>query len=460
MPTSEELQIKLRELGHELDARAAKFSRVEAYRSGRAPLPPAIVQAKVTRAYRMLMSVASTNYAQLIVRAAASRMEVGSLRTGDDELDDQIWQIWQANRLDAESRRAHDSILTHGRAHTIVRPSERGPEIILEDAKTCVVEYEEGSRHNRLVAMRRWIDNDYYLHATLYYPDATYRFITERKYESHLDYQTEAGIETIKWLPIGEPLPNPFGVVPVSEIAINSRLSSGKFGTAAGDFESAIGLLDRINLLEFLRLVIAFTAGFPIRVVVGDKILRDDNGKPIEPFKLAADAIAQFEDPNVRVTELAGADLKGFGDAIDHDIETLAGITQTPAYYLRSVPIQNVSADAIRASDAPLNARVEDHKPFIAEGWEETCRVAALMGGLGEVSQGAEIQWVNRESRSLAERADAAVKLSSILPWQALAEYVLDASQEEIARWEQQRAAGDLNSILAQLPEIPDPVDG
>jgi hypothetical protein len=254
---------------------------------------------------------------------------------------------------------------------------------------------------------------------------------------------------------------NPGGdVPPVIEISTNCELDDSCYGTASGDFESCIGLLDRINVLEFLRLVIAFTSGFPIRAVIGEKILRDDKDVPLAPFKLAADVIAQFEDPKVSIQEIQAADLKSFGEAIDHDVETLAGITQTPAYYLRSIPIQNVSADAIRASDSPLNARVDDHKPELGEGWEEVMRVSALM--LPEpviVPADAEVRWVNRENRSLSERADAATKLSAIMPWQALAEICFDATQDQIARWEAMRAADSLNGLLnAPPPAVPAPV--
>jgi len=53
----------------------------------------------------------------------------------------------------------------------------------------------------------------------------------------------------------------------------------------------------------------------------------------------------------------------------------------------------------------------------------------------------------------MAERADAAVKLKEILPWQALAEKVLGASQNEISRWEAQRAGDGLTALVAQMAE-------
>lgn len=433
-----------------LDKRGKQFRKLELYTTGECPLPPAITKANVTKAYRMLMQFAQTNYGRLVVKSATSRLQVGGVRTGDEQLDQVLWELWQANRLDAESRRAHDTALTHGRAFAIVWPDQAGvPQITYEDPSTALVEYREGSRYDRVSAVRRWVDEDTGIpHITLYTPDALYKFQGPGKGRGEPGTKWERRIvEDEKW-----PLENPYGVVPVVELAVNRKLNSGdRYGVSHGDFESVVGLLDRINVLEFLRLVIAFTAGFPIRAVVGDRILRDDSGDPIAPYKLAVDQIAQFEDPNTKLVEIPAADIKSFGEAIDHDVETLAGITQTPSYYLRSVPIQNVSADAIIASDSPLNARIEDHKPDLSEGHEEILRVAAWMAPERlVVSSAAQVYWVNREARSLAAKADAASKLAGTMPWQFLAEQIFQLDLDTIGRYETQRAA---EQLLAAPPD-------
>ena len=450
----------LKEMSTELQKRASKYRVIQAYRSGESPIPQSIARAEVTNAYRMLMAFSQTNYGRLIIKAAKSRLEIGGIRTGDQAIGDQCWKIWQANHMDALSARAHDAVLTHGRAFAIIWPSENEdgiPTITIENSATVIVKYADGQPYVRVAALRQWTD-DSFPYATLYMPDGIYRYVGQK--------DASGGPDT-NWLPREMPdgeewvLPNPAGdVLPVIEISTNCELDDSCYGAASGDFESCIGLLDRINVLEFLRLVIAFTSGFPIRAVIGDKILRDDKGNPIAPFKLAADVIAQLENPSAKIEQIEATDLKSFGEAIDHDVETLAGITQTPAYYKRSIPIQNDSADAIRASDSPLNARVDDHKPELGEGWEEVNRVSALMlPNPVSVPADAEIRWVNRENRSLSERADAATKLSAIMPWQALAEICFEATQDQIARWEAMRASDSLNTLLAaQSPSPPAPI--
>lgn len=429
--------------GAVLDQRTRRFQIIDRYVEGPCPLPLAIIQAKVTKAYRMLMGMAETPYGRRVIKAAAGRMEVGGIRSTDPAADKAVWDAWQANRMDAESRRSQETMLAHGRVFAVVwTDDDDGASIQMESPDSVVVEYEEGSRYERVSAMRRWVDDDGGTYATLYTPDFIYKFTATTK-PGAVGWDARE-VDGEPW-----PLPNPTGVVPVVEIATGRRLKPGAYGDAVSDLDGAVGILDRINVLEFLRLVIAFTSGFPIRAVIGEKILYDDNNKPIAPFELAADVIAQLENPNVKITEIAAADLKAFGDAIDHDVQALAGITATPSYYMQSVPIQNVSADAIRASDGPLNSRVAEHKAGAGEGWEEVLRVAGLM--LPQpvaLPNGAAVVWRNLESRSLAERADAAVKLNGILPRQAIWELVFDMTPDEIARYEAMGMSDALTNML------------
>ncbi|MGZ6587873.1 MAG: phage portal protein [Solirubrobacteraceae bacterium] len=449
-------------LAAELDRRGVTFRRLERYK-GECPVPQVIRRMRATNAYRLLMDFAQTNYGRLVVRAATSRMRVGGVRTGDEKLDEALWAIWHDNHMDSESRLGHDVALTHGRCFAIVWPGENGnsPKITLESPDTCIVEYAPGSRHERVAALRRWKDSAG-THATLYRPNGVWKFTSGEDGK----WQPRQSEGDPSW-----PLPVPEGQVRVVEIATNRELRATPYGHAHGDFEGNTGLIDRILILDFLRLVIAFTSGFPIRAVIGDKIQykKDDSGgvllgtdgKPIAiaPFELAADVIAQFENPQAKLEELKAGDLKSFGEAIDRDVESLAGLTQTPFYYLHQVPIHNVSADAIRASDAPLMTRVEEHQPNIGDGWREVLALAGAQANL-QVPANAEVVWLDRQSRSLAERADAATKLSTVLPWRATAEIALDADQETINRWAEEKLADQLLNPPPPAggnPELPPP---
>ncbi len=217
------------------------------------------------------MPMASAPWASLVTDSVLDRLEIGGIRTGDKSVDRTIWSIgWQANQMDAMSKLALGGTLTDGRTFATIWPDGADePEIVLDRADQMVIEYLEG-RHqprHRVAALRRWEDEDGRLCLTLYTARELVK-LRESKEQTRGDGRVEANG---KWWEAREvddeqwPLPNPFGVVPVVEIATNRRLQPGVFPYARGEFEHCIGILDRINLLTFIGLVVALWMGFPLR---------------------------------------------------------------------------------------------------------------------------------------------------------------------------------------------------
>lgn len=447
-----ELQKQLAELGAELDRRTENHRLLDTYYEGSCPLPVAVTQARLTKLYRYLMPMAEQGWGALVVDSVLDRLEPSGIRSDDRAADAAVWGFWQDNAMDAESKLAHSAALVDGRAHALVWPGEMGtPEVRLDDACQMVVCYEEGSRRKRLAAMRRWVEGDR-TYATLYRPEAIYKFEAKDSSQTgrpaaEMQWQRRE-LDTELW-----PLPNPLGVVPVVEIAVNRRLAAGKFAYAKGEFERNTGLLDRINLLTFLGLVVAVWMGFPLRGVIGQKVLVDDSGDPIAPFEAKPDSIVVVENPEAKFAEFGAADRKNL--SILPELAELAMLTKTPRHYFpQEGGISNVSADTIRADEGALHAKVTGHKATLGEGWEEVLRLGgAMLEDPVDLSQRAELQWHDHESRSLAERADAASKLKDVLPGFAVAEVALNATYDQISRWEAQQASSAIGTLLAGVSE-------
>lgn len=479
------LLAQLSQLSAELDRRGSEHNILTAYRNGDAPLPAAVKQAKITSAYQVLMPFASSNWSGLIVDSVLDRLALSGIRSEDSAAAEAVWGVWQDNQMDSESKLAHDATLTDGRCFALIWPDSAGnPQITLDDSSQMIVAYQEGSRRHRVAALRRWVDEDDVPYATLYRPEGIYKFVgkkgsvgksinpaigpltagqagigeTVRRFIANIDPKKSDW--QMREVPDEEwPLPNPTGVVPVVEIAVNRRLKPGIFGSASGEFAHSTGHIDRINILTFLGLVVAFWMGFPLRTVIGEKLLKDDEGNILAPFRAMGDEVAQFENPDVKLEQFQAADLKNL--SVEEHVKQLAAITKTPAHYLIAEMV-NLSADAIRAAEAALNSKVTNHKASLGEGWEEVLRIAGMMlDNPVDLSPRAEVLWEDHEARSMAERADAALKLKEILPWQPLAEKVLGATQGEIARWEAMRGGTALDKIVAEMaapaPEKPEP---
>lgn len=471
MPELEDLAPQLSKMLAELDSRGKRCKRNLTYLDATAEckIPEAVVSARLTKAYKLLMPMAGAPWAGVVVDSVLDRLEVGGIRTGDKQLDQALWRgVWQANALDSESKLGHQGVLTNGRAFATVWPAADGqPEVVLDGAEQMIVQYQEG-RHqprHRVAALRRWLDDDDRENLTLYTADSLYK-LRETKEQTAGSDRVKAGD---KWWtqravigrngePEAWPLPNPFKVVPVVEIATNRRLKAGAFPHARGEYEHCLGLLERIDLLTFLGLIVALWMGFPLRGVVGDTILRDDDGNALPPFASKPDEIVQFENPAAKLVEFKAADRGNL--SIFDELAQLAYVTKSPAHYFpMSSGLSNISADMIRALEGGLHAKVDGiHKPFIGEGWEEVTRVGGVMlPDPIKVPREAAVWWIDRQSRSLAEMADAAVKLKDILPPLFIAERFLNLTQEEIGRIEAEGAGQVISGLLAEATSTPTP---
>lgn len=441
----------------ELDKRSKKSRLLTKYLDGNSPPPDAIVRARVTKTYRNLMPVAEAPWADLIVGSTQDRLEVSGIKSEDSGTDKIVWDAWQTNQMDAEAKLGQSAALVDGRAFALVwrPPGSSDPEISLDDSSTMIVQYAEGSRRRRVAALRRWVDEDDVTNVTLYGPDYVWKF-RESKEQVRGQGRVKAGDKWWEARDYGPdveawPLENPWGVVPVVEVAINRRLRPGCFPFARGEFEHCLGLIDRINLLTFLGLVVAFWMGFPLRGVIGEVLKKDDDGEIIPPFDAHATGLAILENPDAKTFEYSAADHKNL--SVFAELDQLSTITKTPRHYFPlDQGFSNLSADAIRASEGALHAKVTSYKATMGEGWEEVLRLCGLMSDAEVIlSPRAELKWKDHESRSMAEKADAASKLKDILPWQLLGEKVLNLTQQEIDRAQVQQTSGVFADLVKGL---------
>jgi hypothetical protein len=473
----------LKKLNDELDARRRMVRRLDHYYLGYPDVPEHVSQIKLEPEYRVLLRQAVTNWPELIVDSVEERLEVVAFDFGDKTLSDKVWSLWQANDLDAASGLVHRAALVNGRSYAIVWAGENGePEVVPEHASTTVVAYELPSARRRAAALRRWQEDGRWF-CTLYLPDGLYKFQGKSKKDQPgtvppADDWVVREVQGERW-----PLVNPLKVVPVVEFGANRNLSpyrvapgqtiweppqqSREFGhTVSGEFERVLPIVDRINTTIFNGLLAQAWSSFPVRALIGDEIkyvekkdsqgntVLDANDKPIleaaPPFKVAINRLIQIENPDGRLVQLPEANLDNFTKFAEAHVRHLAAITKTPAHYLLGEMI-NLSADAIRAAEAGLISKVRDHHLSFGESWEEVMQLAMAVGGDSAAdTPDAEVQWKDPESRSWAERADASAKLQQLLPWQAIAEKILNATPQEIAKWEAMRAKDGLDALIAK----------
>ena len=234
-------QKQLDTLADQVQRRGFMERHLDKYYEGDAPLPDVIVSAKITKAYMLLMGLSNAPWGSLVVDSVQDRLEVTGIESDDEDVDDTLWGVWQDNKMDSESKLAHKTSLIAGRSFALVWPDDETgqPEISLDGPGQMIVQYEEGSRHERAAAMRFWMSDDERVpYANLYLPDGIYKFIGPKDSYGPSGVRWEQrNVEGEPW-----PVPNPWNVVPVVELPVNRRLKPGPWGFARGEYEHCVRL--------------------------------------------------------------------------------------------------------------------------------------------------------------------------------------------------------------------------
>ncbi|MFJ4808500.1 phage portal protein [Streptomyces longwoodensis] len=426
------------------------------YYSGDHPLP--MIQEKARPGFQRLLKQARSNYVGLVVDATAERLQVDGFRLGKDQRvgDQELWRIWQANSMDADSDLQLTEAVKIGRSFALVAPNpedESTPLITAEDATQAIVAYEAGSRRRRRAGLKTFIDDwtgDIW--TTLFVDGLLF------KYRARQQVAGVAGDP--RWEPRevpGEDWPagNPLEVVPLVEIPNRPDL----LGEAHSEVEDVLDIQDRINKTLIDRMMAQEFSAFRQRWMTGYEVPTDESGQPIEPFKAAVDRLWVIEDEGVKVGEFSATDLRPYLDSIESDVQHMAARTRTPAQYLLG-KLSNVNGETLKATESGLVAKVRQRQRPLGEGVEEVARLALQAAGDPRDLSALEVIWHNPEFRTEGELVDALVKMSTLgVPREALWER-WGASQTEIAQWREQAdqqasrvLGGDVASLFGPKPD-------
>lgn len=431
-----------------LIARREKINLFDSYYNGEHKL--AFATAKFQATFSHLFREFADNWCDLVVDASAERLAVQGFRFGDSQdADDAAWAMWQQNFLDADSGMAMLEAVKLGEAAVIVAPpgpGETTARITVEHPSQVIVAHAPGDRRARVAALKCWMDDSGFSYATVYLPDAIYKFQSRTADPVMLITATGAAID---WIPREGDLyrtRNPLGVVPVVPLLNNPSMLGG----GQSDIEKVIPVQDAVNKLVTDMMVASEYVAMPQRYATGIEIPLDPiTGEPIasEKFLSYVGRIWTVEEPDAKFGEFQAGDLGNYVGAIGMLIQHLSAQTRTPPHYLIG-QIVNASGDALKAAETGLVSKVRRKQMDFGQSWEEVIRLGFL--AQGDVQRGREAKvetlWKDPESRSVAEVVDAATKMKTIgVPDEALWEFI-GASPQQVERWKNARDAQQLTA--------------
>lgn len=422
----------LQSLLAKLDERASALSESERYLTGKQPLAFMSTAARdSTKLSRM-----ASNLPRLAVNSLAERLRVTDLKV-DGRHDAELWSDWGRSDLDQRMPFAFREALGLGTSYAIVwdKTGRARPKVSIESAHQVAIDVDPGSRET-LAAVKRWESGDA-THAVLYLPDRIERWTSRRP-------------GAVVGLTLVQTIDNPLGVVPVVEFRNGDRL----LGPGESETADLRPLCDALNKTLADLLVASEYYARPRRWATGIEMLADEDGNPKSPFA-EGDRMLLSEDEAARFGSLPAADLHAYEAAVKIIVGQIMAVSALPAHYIGVFQANPTSADANRSAEASLSARAEAKQRQFGRSVEAVGRLMkGIATGVDPDSLDVSVRWADPTTRSVAQEADAAVKLHAegILP----TDYVLSKlgyDAEEVAEIRGVRESESVDKTIASLLE-------
>lgn len=391
-----------------LDESAARRGTLEQYY--RAEQPLAFLAPEARQAIGNRMGRMSTNVPRIAVNALAERLRVSGFRSANVAVA-ALWADWKRCDMDQLSPLAHREALALGEAFVIVWADAAGrPQVSIESPVQVSVIRDPASRAV-VAAVKRWTTSTT-TEVTLFTP----RTVT--RYSAPTTGATITGFKPL------EVLPNPYGIVPVVPLRNSDRL----LGPASSEMDDLIPLVDGLNKLLADLMVASEYSGRPRRWATGieleERPVLDENGEETDEMEAVnpypeGNRMMISEAPESKFGQLSAAALDSYEAAVRVLQAQISAVSGLPPHYLGAHGDQPASADAMRAAEASLTAKAEARQQVFGRAWEQVARLmVATRTGQDPMAVDVSVQWADPATRSVAQEADAVVKLfaSGLLP--------------------------------------------
>lgn len=405
--------------------------------------PSPDVMSKYREAYRRLLQMSKTPWGRLVVDITAERLSINGFRVGaSTEVDEQLWQTFRQNRMEALQRQVHREALALGTSYVSVWSEKGKVKIAFESAMTVTHETQPGEPHNTAAAIKIWHDSiGGRIRVNLYLPSAVYKWQSKSEVsdEKWLNPSSDR-FQHVQW----EELPsvkNPFGVVNMIPFPVRPDY----MGYGVSDLEDLRPIIARIESLTANTILATELGAFRQKWATGLEIPTDEDGNPIEPFKVALDRLWVSGDPDTKFGSFDSTDIRPYLQAVSDSVAQLSAVSRIPTLYFNQSELSNPpSAASLEATETGLIKKVLERQDRFSEAWEQVAKLT-----LSEPEEQITVSWNDPRTRSEAQSMDAATKLQSIgVPFQGLMEY-LGYTPEQVARLKKMRAADTFDRLLA-----------
>jgi len=410
-------------------------------------LPDAVEQEIVD-----LARLSLKNVLPLVRDAFAQNLCVVGYRSALAKENHPGWRIWQQNRMDARQVEVYRPAITYGAAYVavtadddgVVRWRPRSPRqlsAIYEDPQT-----DEWPQF----AFEMWVDQSFAKprrRATVYDDEFMYPIDLGEVPASSvwLDPNTIEFARSLGSFDVGDPVPHGASVCPVVRF-VNARDADD---VIVGEIEPLLVLQKALNSVNFDSMIVSRFGAFPQKVITGW------SGAADEVLRASARRVWAFEDPDVKTTSFAPADLAQYDGKLVEMLEFIATVAQVSPSKLNP-KLSHVSADALASAEANEQRKTEQKRDSFGESWEQCFRLSGEISGDSSLAgdESAEVVWRDTEARSFAAVVDGVQKLAATgIPIEELVDMVPGVTQQKIQAIKDGIRRNQVNGLVSALTQ-------
>lgn len=432
------------------EAERDQLDTIRRYWKGRQRLP-AVIPSSAPREVQVMARMARVNVCAIVVDTLAQSIFVDGFRAQNDADDLEVWNTWQANRMDARQTGIHRAAFAYGVSYASVLPGSPLPVIRGASPRTMTTVYGE-DQDWPMWALEKLGGGLWRL-----FDDEAVHYVSERKRENGAAGAEFEYVETRE---------HNIGVTPVvrfldeedldieDDVEPETRNQAGELDLPMrGQVAPLVPMQDQVDLTTFGLLVAQHYSAFRQRWAIG-WVAEDET----ERMKAAASQLWTFDkspdpsdDDGMQLGEFEQTDLRGYIDSRDATLRHAAAISQTPVHELTGTLI-NMAAEALAAAEAGKDRKVDERQSLLGESHEQVMQLVGRITGT-EIPDDAQVVWRDTSARAFAATVDALGKLTQMLgiPPQELWERVPGATRQDVERWKAAAQEGDSFTALTQM---------
>lgn len=383
----------------------ARLLRYDAYYEGEQAirfLAPALQEEFGERITALVL-----NWGRIVADAYENRLDVEGFRfAGNSSGDKDLWALWQANDLDEQSQQAHLDSVALSRAYVLVGSADSldDPPVVTVESPLQVFAKRDPRTRRVTAAVKRWDEGDegtsQERHAMLYLPNST----------RHLIHGKDG------WVVTGRVDAHELGRVPVVPLVNRPRILRPD---GVSEFHDVMPLADAANKMATDMMVSGEYHSMPRRWASGltEKDFKDEQGNDLSPWSRDAGTLWATSNDKATFGQFTESDLAVFHNTIKFLAQVTSQIAALPPHYMGFNSDNPTSADAIRSSETQLVKRVERKQTYLGGAWEDVMRLVLRFqsGAWSEEAGSLETVWRDPSTPTVAQKADAAVKLATPL---------------------------------------------